>query len=192
MIQTSKFALSPSKCLLTAQFTIKHCRSIYLQLPGVSFPRQDLGAHTSPYQYYTLPHSDVTVPIVTLGEDLQNLSLKGKRRGQEDPVTIATQAGRPPTLMDVKRSVKVRSDPLTISYGTYLFQGSSQDPYQCNNTDGSPTQCVLMSQTLFGSYLPTQDAVTPHSNSFTLNLPQVTMNHLISKLGTLIKIDGTS
>ena len=59
-------------------------------------------------QYYNLGGSDGAVPIMSLGEDLQNMSLDGPRSiKQIDPVEDAIQKGRAPTIGDVKKSLRV-------------------------------------------------------------------------------------
>lgn len=50
-------------------------------------------------QYHTIPGTDTTIPIMTLGEQ--------KKGGPRDPVTEAGKKGQAPTLRDVKKSVKV-------------------------------------------------------------------------------------
>jgi len=47
------------------------------------------------------------IPIMTLGESLENMSLNRKNREQEDPVARAIRNGKAPTLKEVKMSVKV-------------------------------------------------------------------------------------
>jgi hypothetical protein len=54
-------------------------------------------------QYYNIPGTNTVVPILSLGDNLQRMSLKDK-----DPVTEAVLKGNAPTLREVKRSVKVR------------------------------------------------------------------------------------
>lgn len=56
-------------------------------------------------QYYTVPGTKATIPVMTLGEDLMKMSLSGKK---SDPVIDATKKGKIPTLGEVKRSLKVR------------------------------------------------------------------------------------
>ena len=47
------------------------------------------------------------MPIMSLGDELKNLSLNGKTKKQVDAVSQAIEQGRPPTVRDVKKSVKV-------------------------------------------------------------------------------------
>ena len=56
-------------------------------------------------QYHTIPGTDLTVPVMTLGEDLMKLSISGLK--QADPVANAYKQGKVPTLGEVKRSLKV-------------------------------------------------------------------------------------
>ena len=46
-------------------------------------------------------------PVMTLGEDLANMSLSGTGK-ERDPVSEAVKKGKVPTLGEVKRSLKVR------------------------------------------------------------------------------------
>jgi hypothetical protein len=57
-------------------------------------------------QYHTIPGTDTVVPIMSLGDGLQKMNLKGKNR-RGDPVAEAAKKGKVPTLRDVKKSVKV-------------------------------------------------------------------------------------
>ena len=56
-------------------------------------------------QYHNIPGTDVTVPVMTLGEDLMKLSISGPK--QADPVANASKHGKVPTLGEVKRSLQV-------------------------------------------------------------------------------------
>ncbi|KAG6909639.1 hypothetical protein DXG01_016421 [Tephrocybe rancida] len=55
------------------------------------------------YLYHVSPESGVTIPIMTLGDDLRQMSLNNAR---DNPVTEAAKKGKAPTLLDVKKSVK--------------------------------------------------------------------------------------
>ncbi|CDO73614.1 hypothetical protein BN946_scf185014.g84 [Trametes cinnabarina] len=57
------------------------------------------------YQYCKIPGSNAAVPIMSLGEDMMNLSLSGSG-GAHDPVAAAARQGKVPTLGEVKRSLK--------------------------------------------------------------------------------------
>lgn len=57
-------------------------------------------------QYCKVPGSEGTVPVMSLGEDMMNLSLSGTNK-PSDPVADATRRGKIPTLGEVKRSLKV-------------------------------------------------------------------------------------
>ena len=61
-------------------------------------------------QYYTVPGTNTVVPILSLGDNLQRMSLKDK-----DPVTEAVLKGNAPTLREVKRSVKVRFNECQVA-----------------------------------------------------------------------------
>ncbi|KAF8809119.1 hypothetical protein BYT27DRAFT_7095073 [Phlegmacium glaucopus] len=59
------------------------------------------------HQYHTLPGSDLSIPVMSLGEDLENLSVDQKSKNIEDPVAKAIRSGKAPTVKDVKMSLKV-------------------------------------------------------------------------------------
>ncbi|KLO19215.1 DNA-binding protein [Schizopora paradoxa] len=67
-------------------------------------PNNIIEAYTYNFTYYTLPGTTTTVPIMTLDNQLSNLSLGTKGRG--DPVARATLEGKAPTLGDVKQSLR--------------------------------------------------------------------------------------
>ncbi|KAH0583612.1 hypothetical protein H2248_009230 [Termitomyces sp. 'cryptogamus'] len=66
-------------------------------------PNNIIEAYTFNFQYHTSPDTGVTIPIMTLGEDLRQMSLNNAR---DSPVTEAAKRGKVPTLLDVKKSVK--------------------------------------------------------------------------------------
>ncbi|KAF5389023.1 hypothetical protein D9757_005083 [Collybiopsis confluens] len=66
-------------------------------------PNNIVEAYTFNFQYHTLPGTDAVVPVMSLGDELQRMSLQGM---EKDPVLEAARRGVPPTLKDVKRSVK--------------------------------------------------------------------------------------
>ncbi|KAI0063417.1 hypothetical protein BV25DRAFT_1883873 [Artomyces pyxidatus] len=68
-------------------------------------PNNIVEAYTFNFKYYRIRGSDTVVPIMTLGEDLMKMTL-GDGRKVNDPVAQATTEGRPPTLRDVKKSLK--------------------------------------------------------------------------------------
>ena len=61
-----------------------------------------------PSQYHTLPGSDITIPVMSLGKGLEKLPTDPKSRDIEDPVAKAIRNGKAPTIRDVKMSLKVR------------------------------------------------------------------------------------
>ncbi|RDB21131.1 Meiosis-specific protein HOP1 [Hypsizygus marmoreus] len=69
-------------------------------------PNNIVEAYTFNFHYHTLPGTNVTVPIMTLGDGLQKMSLKDKKARAVDPVAEAARIGKAPTLLDVKKSVK--------------------------------------------------------------------------------------
>jgi hypothetical protein len=56
-------------------------------------------------QYRRIAGTDVVVPIMSLGEDLEKLSL-GDGGHSRDPILLASAEGRLPTFKDVKKSLK--------------------------------------------------------------------------------------
>ncbi len=57
-------------------------------------------------QYRRISGTEVIVPIMSLGEDMEKLSL-GDGAHSKDPFLLANAQGRLPTLKDVKKSLKV-------------------------------------------------------------------------------------
>ncbi|KAI0256862.1 HORMA domain-containing protein, partial [Lactifluus subvellereus] len=57
------------------------------------------------FYYRRLEGTEVVVPIMSLGEDMKNLSL-GDGEYSMDPILLASAEGRHPTLKDVKKSLK--------------------------------------------------------------------------------------
>ncbi|KAJ7633058.1 HORMA domain-containing protein [Roridomyces roridus] len=64
-------------------------------------PNNIVEAYTFNFHYHKIPGTNTVVPIMSLGDDLDKLSLKEK-----DPVVQAARRGKAPTLKDVKKSVK--------------------------------------------------------------------------------------
>ncbi|KAJ2929981.1 hypothetical protein H1R20_g7105, partial [Candolleomyces eurysporus] len=62
-------------------------------------------AYTFNFKYHTIPGTDAAIPIMSLGEDLQRMSIDGSKR-PVDPVAEAIQMGRVPTMREVRKSVK--------------------------------------------------------------------------------------
>ena len=60
-----------------------------------------------PLQYYEVPGTKETIPVMTLGDQMDKLILSVSGQAQ-DPVAEATRVGKVPTLGEVKRSLKVR------------------------------------------------------------------------------------
>lgn len=58
-------------------------------------------------QYRRIAGTDVVVPIMSLGEDLEKLSLGDGGHSSKDPILLASAEGRLPTFKDVKKSLKV-------------------------------------------------------------------------------------
>jgi len=57
-------------------------------------------------QYLRIAGTNFVVPIMSLGDDLEKLSL-GDGGHSKDPILLATAEGRLPTFKDVKKSLKV-------------------------------------------------------------------------------------
>ncbi|KAF9059094.1 HORMA domain-containing protein [Rhodocollybia butyracea] len=73
-------------------------------------PNNIVEAYTFNFHYHTIAGTDTVIPIMTLGDDLERMSLHGK-----DPVAEAVRKGSVPTLKDVKRSVKTLIKTLITS-----------------------------------------------------------------------------
>ncbi|TFK42379.1 HORMA domain-containing protein [Crucibulum laeve] len=73
--------------------------AIYLESKD---PSNIVEAYTFNFQYHTFPGTNTVMPIMSLGAGLRNMSLTENR----DPVAEAVKKGRPPTLKEVKKSVK--------------------------------------------------------------------------------------
>ncbi|KAL5511311.1 hypothetical protein ACEPAH_4527 [Sanghuangporus vaninii] len=70
-------------------------------------PKNIIESYTFNFTYYVVPGTAVTVPIMSLDDQLNNLSLNPRLRAEYlDPVSQATLKGRAPTLGDVKQSIK--------------------------------------------------------------------------------------
>uniref|UniRef100_A0A0W0FFC8 HORMA domain-containing protein n=1 Tax=Moniliophthora roreri TaxID=221103 RepID=A0A0W0FFC8_MONRR len=63
-------------------------------------PNNIVEAYTFNFRYHTIAGTDTIIPIMTLGENLNKMSL------QEDPLLDSVKKGKIPTLKDVKKSVK--------------------------------------------------------------------------------------
>ncbi|KAJ7811429.1 HORMA domain-containing protein [Mycena olivaceomarginata] len=66
-------------------------------------PSNIVEAYTFNFHYHTIPGTDTVIPVMSLGDDLDKMSLKDSAK---DPVEKAARKGKAPTLKDVKKSVK--------------------------------------------------------------------------------------
>ncbi|KAK7038157.1 HORMA domain-containing protein [Favolaschia claudopus] len=66
-------------------------------------PNNIVEAYTFNFHYHTIPGTDTVIPVMSLGDDLDKMSLKDSGK---DPITQAAKKGKAPTLKDVKKSVK--------------------------------------------------------------------------------------
>ncbi|KAJ7024255.1 HORMA domain-containing protein [Mycena alexandri] len=66
-------------------------------------PNNIVEAYTFNFHYHTIPGTDTVIPIMSLGDGLDKMSLK---ESAKDPVVQAAKKGKAPTLKDVKKSVK--------------------------------------------------------------------------------------
>ncbi|KAJ7461584.1 HORMA domain-containing protein [Mycena latifolia] len=66
-------------------------------------PNNIVEAYTFNFHYHTIPGTDTVIPIMSLGDNLDKMSLK---ESAKDPVVQAAKKGKAPTLKDVKKSVK--------------------------------------------------------------------------------------
>ncbi|KAJ6563234.1 HORMA domain-containing protein [Mycena sp. CBHHK59/15] len=64
-------------------------------------PNNIVEAYTFNFRYHTIPGTNTVIPIMSLGENLDKMSLNAT-----DPVAQAAKKGKAPTLKDVKKSVK--------------------------------------------------------------------------------------
>ncbi|KAF8584095.1 DNA-binding protein [Ramaria rubella] len=69
-------------------------------------PENIIEAYTFNFSYHTVPGSSSKVPIMTLGEKMNKMSLNTRSTSKMDPAAEAIVKGKPPTLGDVKQSVK--------------------------------------------------------------------------------------
>ncbi|KAG2020134.1 hypothetical protein CC2G_005502 [Coprinopsis cinerea AmutBmut pab1-1] len=69
-------------------------------------PKNIVEAYTFNFKYHKIPGTDTMAPVMTLGNDLENMSLNGSSHRPKDPVAEAVHQGRLPTLREVKKSVK--------------------------------------------------------------------------------------
>ncbi|KIP10850.1 hypothetical protein PHLGIDRAFT_64843 [Phlebiopsis gigantea 11061_1 CR5-6] len=60
-------------------------------------PNNIVEAYTFNFHYYTMPGSNIPIPVMSLGDDLMKLSISGKKN-VNDPVADATRKGKLPTL----------------------------------------------------------------------------------------------
>lgn len=86
---------------------------------------------------------------MSLGEDIQRMSLNGEDGSRPDPVAQAAKDGKVPTLGEVKRSVKVSKVFFSGSsmYSSSLFIGAREETYTCYDSNGPSPKSV------FGSLL---------------------------------------
>jgi hypothetical protein len=89
-------------------------------------------------QYFTIPGTDTTIPVMTLGEDVKNRAANRDRRS--DPVSKAIHAGRMPTLRDVKKSVKVCPPDSTKGATDREIIGFAEDLDYFHDADGHITK----------------------------------------------------
>ncbi|KAF8205628.1 HORMA domain-containing protein [Mycena galopus ATCC 62051] len=66
-------------------------------------PNNIVEAYTFNFHYHTIPGTDTVIPVMSLGDDLDKMSIKDAAK---DPVVQAAKKGKAPTLKDVKKSVK--------------------------------------------------------------------------------------
>ncbi|KAF9475066.1 DNA-binding protein [Pholiota conissans] len=71
---------------------------IYLASFDTKDPNNIVEAYTFNFKYHKIPGSDIFVPLVSLAEK--------QKKNAEDPLARAIKNGKPPTLRDVKMSVK--------------------------------------------------------------------------------------
>ncbi|KAG6330851.1 hypothetical protein ID866_8238 [Astraeus odoratus] len=95
------------------QYLRKFIFAIYLDSHD---PNNIIEAYTFNFRYYNIPGTNTVVPIMSLGDQLSELSLG--RTGSLDPVSETLKRGKLPTLGEVKRSLKL------------FFNENTPDDYQ--------------------------------------------------------------
>lgn len=74
---------------------------------------------------------------MTLGDDLENMSLNGGKRTARDPVAEAIKSGKAPTVGDVKKSLRVRASPsVTFVFVPTVFSDDDEDPHSSYHSYG--------------------------------------------------------
>ncbi|KAI9458263.1 HORMA-domain-containing protein [Russula earlei] len=68
-------------------------------------PKNIIEAYTFNFEYRCIAGTDIVVPIMSLGEDMEKLSL-GDGEYSKDPILLTNAEGRLPTFKDVKKSLK--------------------------------------------------------------------------------------
>ena len=96
-------------CLLTKCISIIEAYTFNFEVYFLSFLLGHWQSLTALSQYRRIAGTDVVVPIMSLGEDLEKLTL-GDGNHSKDPILLASVEGRLPTFKDVKRSLKVRNN----------------------------------------------------------------------------------
>ncbi|KAF7363938.1 DNA-binding protein [Mycena sanguinolenta] len=66
-------------------------------------PNNIVEAYTFNFHYHTIPGTDTVIPVMSLGDDLDKMTLSDAAK---DPVGQAAKKGKAPTLKDVKKRVK--------------------------------------------------------------------------------------
>ncbi|EGN95602.1 hypothetical protein SERLA73DRAFT_162415 [Serpula lacrymans var. lacrymans S7.3] len=110
---------------LQKQYLRRFIFAIYLDSKD---PNNIIEAYTFNFDYYTIAGSNVTVPIMSLGDQLSNMSLKVTSKSA-DPLTEAIKGGKVPTLGEVKKSLKSQR---LHQWSPYLlfFNENTPDDYQ--------------------------------------------------------------
>ncbi|EED82474.1 predicted protein [Postia placenta Mad-698-R] len=99
-------------------------------------PGNIVEAYTFNFNYYKVPGTDVSVPVMSLDAELQNLSLSGAKK-MRDPVSEAAAEGRVPTLGEalIKNLIQATTqmDPLPKRrYATFklFYYDHTPDDYE--------------------------------------------------------------
>ncbi|EGO21133.1 hypothetical protein SERLADRAFT_441512 [Serpula lacrymans var. lacrymans S7.9] len=120
---------------LQKQYLRRFIFAIYLDSKD---PNNIIEAYTFNFDYYTIAGSNVTVPIMSLGDQLSNMSLKVTSKSA-DPLTEAIKGGKVPTLGEVKKSLKTLVTTIAsmeslpkCRYGNFklFFNENTPDDYQ--------------------------------------------------------------
>ncbi|KII89093.1 hypothetical protein PLICRDRAFT_698216 [Plicaturopsis crispa FD-325 SS-3] len=77
-------------------------------------PNNIIEAYTFNFKYHSIPGSDKTIPIMSLGEELEKMSMNGPSK-KADPAGETLKRGGVPTFQEVKKSLRVLVKRLIVA-----------------------------------------------------------------------------